>query len=60
LEPTLTCRELTAKVTASLARITPSKDETREVHAGLSGAPIAEVGELPRRDLVMTVRFVGP
>jgi hypothetical protein len=41
----LTCRELTAKVTASLARIKPSMDETREVDAGLSGAPIVEVGD---------------
>jgi hypothetical protein len=27
-------------------------DETREFDAELSGAPIVEVGELPRRDLI--------
>jgi hypothetical protein len=34
-------------------------DETRDLEAGLSGAPIVEVGELPRRDLIDDVNFVG-
>jgi hypothetical protein len=33
-------------------------EETRELVAGLSGAPIVEVGELPRRDLIDDVNFV--